>query len=78
MQKCPKCDHKMEPGFVIDFSRTAVRQSVWHPGNPTPAEDKVFGINLAPEDAIEFDAEACKPVVTWRCLECGYLEFYGY
>lgn len=63
---CPKCEGEMEPGFLADESRGRVKSGRWIEGAPT--------LRLSPEqfaDRRSFEVDA------YRCLRCGYLEFYA-
>ena len=60
---CPKCGGGMERGFVIDCSEIS-HVSSWISGAPQ------FGFLERVKDDNE------KPIVTFRCSKCGYLESY--
>ncbi len=61
---CPKCNGKMENGFVVDKSSGAREITSWVQGTPK-ADDK--GVNTEPSS----------PIVTMRCKACGFLESYA-
>jgi hypothetical protein len=66
-KNCPKCQRQMEAGFVLDRTfRGGAAQSAWIEGTPRPS----FWTGL------RFDRAALKPVTTYRCPGCGYLESY--
>ena len=67
----------MDAGITVDYSRTSARQSGWHPGPPRPQEDRILGLNLAPDGAVEVDPDRVVPILTWRCPRCGLLESYA-
>jgi len=68
--KCGKCAGKMEQGFVIDNTYGANLQERWTEGKPEPFV--WLGMNLG----IKIEPKKLRPVATWRCTGCGYLESY--
>ncbi|MCE7873160.1 hypothetical protein DYH09_22680 [bacterium CPR1] len=77
MSTCPRCNQPMESGFSVELGRNDVYQSVWHPGPPGPRQDKILGINLASEKSVEVDPARTRPITTYRCSGCGFLESYA-
>ena len=67
-KQCPKCDGRMEQGFILDFAHGGARLvSQWAPGEP----HKSFWMGTKlPEDKLI-------PIGTFRCESCGYLESYA-
>jgi Domain of unknown function (DUF6487) len=63
---CPKCHRHMEEGYVLDRAHAAVAQAVWVAGPPV----RSFWTGL------KIDRTALKPITTYRCTGCGYLESY--
>jgi hypothetical protein len=64
---CPKCHRAMEEGYVLDRVRPpAMGQAVWIPGAPV----RSFWTGL------KVDRATMKPITTYRCTGCGYLESY--
>lgn len=63
---CPKCHREMEEGFVLDRAYGGVAQAVWVPGPPVRS---VW-------TGLKFDKTTLKPITTYRCAGCGYLESY--
>lgn len=61
---CPKCNGKMENGFIIDRGRTRNNLTTWVQGTP---QADISGVNSEPGSVI----------VTMRCKACGYLESYA-
>lgn len=67
----------MEPGFSVELGRNSVYQAVWHPGPPETRQDRLLGINLADPKSLEIDSERTRPITTYRCCGCGFLESYA-
>jgi hypothetical protein len=66
---CPKCQTEMQEGFIPDlaYQHYRVLVSSWQAGTPEPR--LWFGIKLRKKDL--------RPIVTYRCPACGYLESYA-
>ncbi len=65
---CPKCKSAMEEGFIVDFAHgNAAKVSNWVEGEP----EKSFWWGLKTDDREKL------PVMTYRCVRCGYLESYA-
>ena len=68
-QTCPKCGGGMEHGFVLDNTSGAggAVSETWQDGAP----QKSFwtGVKLLRDQQ--------RPVVSYRCERCGYLESYA-
>jgi rubrerythrin len=76
---CLRCSQPMHTGFQVDdVSRESYRQAQWAPGPPHSKEGKFLGMKMFEEWCLEIKKEDLKPIVTWRCPECGYLEQYAY
>ena len=67
-KSCPKCNRSMELGFTTDFSYGMILQASWTPGVPVPR--RFVG-------GIKYRKEHARPIVTYRCSGCGYLESYA-
>lgn len=66
--RCPKCDGRMAGGFVVDHGDNGqVHVSTWQSGEP----QKSFWAGLKQVKAQQ------KPVSTFRCERCGFLESYA-
>ena len=63
---CPKCRTEMETGFIPDYAPT-VFVSSWLAGTPKPSW---FGMIVPRKKDL-------RPIVTYRCPACGYLESYA-
>ncbi len=61
---CPKCNGKMENGFIIDRGHRQSYTGTWVQGTPQVGANGVNG-------------EPGSVVVTMRCKACGYLESYA-
>ena len=57
----------MEPGFVLDQTQGGYRPSDWVEGAPEPS----FWTGL------KLRGHERRPVTTYRCTGCGYLESYA-
>jgi Domain of unknown function (DUF6487) len=66
--RCPKCNRTMERGFVADVGYGQILQSGWTAGIPVPR--KLIG-------GVKWRARDARPIVTYRCTGCGYLESYA-
>ena len=73
-RKCPKCQTRMETGFIPDMSYGAVLQSRWHPGKPRPA---FSFLGLSMKGAISVDYRDGLPITAWRCTKCALVELYA-
>jgi Domain of unknown function (DUF6487) len=65
--KCPKCQSKMEEGFIADKTHGSVLVSKWVEGEPESSfwtVTKTHG-----KEQLE--------IRTYRCVGCGYLESYA-
>lgn len=66
--RCPKCDGRMAEGFVLDHGDYgAVNVATWQAGAP----QKSFWVNVKQVKSEQ------RPVSTFRCDRCGYLESYA-
>jgi ribosomal protein L40E/predicted nucleic-acid-binding Zn-ribbon protein len=64
---CPKCRGSMAEGFIPSYQDQWVDKPRWVEG---PPEDSFWrGTRLK--------GKAQFPVKTFRCIQCGYLEFYA-
>jgi ribosomal protein S27AE len=65
---CPKCNDKMEEGFVADRGDSnAVSPSQWVQGQP----ERTFLLGTKTRGKVQFQ------IATYRCQRCGYLESYA-
>lgn len=69
---CNLCGKAMEKGFIPDVAHGTVRRAVWHRGDPEPA--LLFGMPLG---GLSIDKLETLPITTFRCPECGLLQFYA-
>jgi DNA-directed RNA polymerase subunit RPC12/RpoP len=75
---CPKCQHKMEPGFIPELAYHGfVFQTHWVRGVPSPASWFQKPWNQLKKLAIRGDYQDFLKVITYRCPDCGYLESYA-
>lgn len=65
--KCPKCNGRMEQGFVLDIAYGARLISHWIPG--APQKSIWVGTKVPDTGAI--------PIGVFRCSSCGFLEQYA-
>jgi hypothetical protein len=65
--KCPKCNTRMEPGYLPDATYGGIVLPKWAAGEPTKNWLGAFTTK----------GKATYPVVTYRCQKCGYLESYA-
>lgn len=64
---CPKCQVRMDQGFVADYTHGGVLTSHWVEG---PPEKSFWSQTRVPSDKKI-------PIGTFRCPSCGYLESYA-
>lgn len=68
--KCPKCNHPMEQGFVADhLNGMTSGMARWQRGTP---KRNFLGAGIRSM----FGAGV--PIGAFRCIDCGYLEFYAW
>ena len=65
---CPKCQSRMEQGFVPDYTHGAMVVGRWAAG--TPKKSWLFGTHVPAKNLLI-------PIGTYRCSSCGYLEQYA-
>lgn len=65
--KCPKCAGEMSDGFIADYSYGSVQPNKWVAGEP----EKSFWSGTKIGDKEQ------RGVTAFRCIKCGYLEFYA-
>ena len=69
---CPKCNSKMEEGFIVDYGQSGIaRVASWIQGAPEPA--KLFGL----KNGYKVAGKLAVPLRTVRCTSCGYVESYA-
>jgi hypothetical protein len=67
-RQCPKCNHEMNRGFVIDNTESGGRKVAhWAAGGPR--KSFWLGTKLPDEELV--------PIGAYRCTSCGYLELYA-
>lgn len=64
---CPKCRTEMQTGFIPDYGHTKVFVTSWLAGTPKPS----FWFGIVPR------RKDLRPIETYRCPACGYLESYA-
>ncbi len=68
---CPKCAGAMEEGFLPDQSE-GFYVPHWQPGSPEPV--RFLGGNVG---TFKVNKDQWRPVITYRCTQCGFLESYA-
>ena len=64
---CPRCDKRMERGYIPDGVQNGSKISCWMPGAP----QRSFWLSLwVPKSQVV-------PIGTFRCPSCGLLESYA-
>lgn len=67
MVTCVKCSGSMSEGFVIDQGDYGAKSvSNWH---DNPPERHWYGLKTSKKNQ--------RPIATYRCNRCGYLESYA-
>ncbi len=64
---CPKCNEKMEEGFIVDHTSNVNVPSNWIEGKPV----KSFWGGTKISDKKNYQ------IKTLRCVRCGFLESYA-
>ena len=67
---CPKCDGDMEKGWILDSGHSSAFQSCWVEGEPEPS---LFAFMTGGKTV---RGRLRRPIQSYRCKECGYLESY--
>lgn len=65
--QCPKCGGRMEVGFIFEYIHTCRQVSQWVEGKP---EISFFM-------GAKIDGRAQRDIRSFRCVSCGFLEFYA-
>lgn len=68
---CPKCANAMEEGFIPDQGETN-QSPYWQPGRPEAV--RFLGMNVG---KVNVDKDQWRPITTYRCTQCGFLESYA-
>ena len=68
---CPKCSGAMEQGYIPDEGKGNFLAN-WYPG--TPEALRFLGMNTG---IAKTNEKRRRPVVTYRCTQCGYLDSYA-
>jgi hypothetical protein len=64
---CPKCNSRMEEGFVVDHGHgSSVQQAEWAEGKPVKS---FWGMTVKGKRRFT--------VTTLRCTRCGFLESFA-
>jgi predicted nucleic-acid-binding Zn-ribbon protein len=64
---CPKCQGSMAIGYILDTSYGTQGAGQWVEGEP----EKSFWTG------IKVRGKTKRPIESWRCQRCGYLENYA-
>lgn len=65
--KCSKCNSNMEAGLVVDLNYAGVLPSMWI--------ESQHGVSSVP--GAQPDGRKKVKTITYRCLNCGYLDSYA-
>ncbi len=68
---CPDCQKEMQEGFIPDFTYGGMGQAHWHEGEPKTKT--LLGMNAG----LQGEPSLMKPVVSFRCTQCGLLKHYA-
>ena len=76
---CPKCQAEMQEGFIPEFAHAnRVFVSRWVAGSPPDrGPRKGTAAHFGFWWGISLGRKPLQPIVTYRCLACGYLESYA-
>ncbi|QDV52793.1 PF20097 family protein [Gimesia fumaroli] len=72
--QCPDCACAMEKGFQPDNAYYRAVQSLWHPGEVEP--ETFFGLKVNQQN-LKLDKSKIRPVIAYRCPQCGLLRSYA-
>lgn len=64
---CPKCPGEMQEGFLLETGLGSDPRPKWVSGEPSV---NAFG-------GIQTSERDVRRVQTFRCIRCGFLEFYA-
>jgi hypothetical protein len=67
MNTCPKCQARMEEGFLLDHTHGGRVVSTWVEG--APEQGRWSGLRIKQRRAHTTES--------WRCTACGFLETYA-
>jgi predicted nucleic-acid-binding Zn-ribbon protein len=71
--KCPKCESMMEEGLFLDrIARSVYAVGSWLEGVPEQSWFSVWWSGL------KIKGRRRLPITAYRCVTCGYVEFYAY
>ena len=65
--KCSKCNGAMQEGLVVDLNYAGIIPSMW-------VEGRVVN-SVGPKTMM--DGQRKVKTITYRCLNCGYLDSYA-
>ena len=71
VRECTHCHNKMEKGFVPDYSYEAIIQPRWQRG------EIIQHTFLGMDSGIKSDRTKGLAITSYRCVACGYLEFFA-
>lgn len=64
---CPKCQARMEEGYIADNTYGGRLVSTWIEG--APEKSRWLGLRIGKRRVL--------PTESWRCTACGFLETYA-
>ena len=64
---CPKCQARMEEGYIVDYTYSGRGVSTWIEG--APERSRWTGLRIAKRRVLTTES--------WRCTACGFLETYA-
>jgi hypothetical protein len=67
MNTCPKCQARMEEGYVVDSVHARWVVSTWIEG--APEKSRWTGLRVKRRRVLNTES--------WRCTACGFLETYA-
>jgi predicted nucleic-acid-binding Zn-ribbon protein len=68
---CPKCDGKMEQGWILDEGYSSRFQTAWVEGEP---QSSIFGFLTGGKTP---RGKTVRSIESYRCTQCGYVELYA-
>jgi hypothetical protein len=60
-----------------DYDNTIIRRLTWAPGRAKPRSISVLWSTGQPSPVAVQPPEGAVPVTAYRCVKCGFLEFYA-
>ncbi len=67
---CPKCNGAMQDGFMVEYRQGTANPFITRWAAGPPVKRSWWRSNTPAENQI--------PIITFRCIRCGFLESYAW